>query len=78
MTINDQIKDEKFQYNINREVAKISALSSGKLHKYEYLTGEDICDLLREKGPTAVKRRFKTQLTAFALYMLCNIFTSTS
>ena len=42
MTINDQIKDEKLQYNINREAAKISALSSGKLHKYEYLTGEDI------------------------------------
>ena len=42
MTINDQIKDEKLQYNINRETAKISALSSGKLHKYEYLTGEDI------------------------------------
>ena len=42
MTINDQIKDEKLQYDINREVAKISALSSGKLHKYEYFTGEDI------------------------------------
>ena len=42
MNINDQIKDEKLQYNINREAAKISALSSGKLHKYEYLTGEDI------------------------------------
>ena len=42
MTINDQIKDEKLRYNINREAAKISALSSGKLHKYEYLTGEDI------------------------------------
>ena len=42
MTINDQIKDEKSQYNINREAAKISALLSGKLHKYEYLTGEDI------------------------------------
>ena len=42
MTINDQIKDEKLQYNINREAAKISALSSGKLHKYEYLTGEYI------------------------------------
>ena len=42
MTINDQIKDEKLQYNINREAAKISALSSRKLHKYEYLTGEDI------------------------------------
>ena len=32
----------KLEYNINREAAKISALSSGKLHKYEYLTGEDI------------------------------------
>ena len=42
MTINDQIKDEKLQYDINREAAKMSALSSGKLHKYEYLTGEDI------------------------------------
>ena len=42
MTINDQTKDEKLQYDINREAAKISALSSGKIHKYEYLTGEDI------------------------------------
>ena len=42
MTIDDQIRDEKLRYNINREVAKISALSSGKIHKHEYLTGEDI------------------------------------
>ena len=42
MTINDQIRDEKIQYDINREAAKISALSSGKIHKYEYLTGEDL------------------------------------
>ena len=42
MTINDQIRDEKLQYDINREAAKISALSSGKIHKYEYFTGEDI------------------------------------
>ena len=42
MTIKDQIKDEKLQYDINREAAKISALSSGKLDKYEYLTGEEI------------------------------------
>ena len=42
MTINHQIKDEKLQYDINREAAKISVLSSGKLHKYEYLTGEDM------------------------------------
>ena len=42
MTTNDQIRDEKLQYNINRATAKISALSSGKMHKYEYLTGADI------------------------------------
>ena len=42
MTTEDQVKDEKLQYDINREAAKISALSSGKIDKYEYLTGEDI------------------------------------
>ena len=42
MTIEDKIKDEKLQYYINKEAAKISALSSGKLDKYEYLTGEEI------------------------------------
>ena len=42
MTINDQMRDEKLQYDINREATKISALSSGKIHKYEYLAGEDI------------------------------------
>ena len=42
MTIEDQIRDEKLQYDINREAAKISTLSSGKIDKYEYLTGEEI------------------------------------
>ena len=42
MTIEDQIKHEKLQYDINREAAKISALSSGEIDKYEYLTGEEI------------------------------------
>ena len=42
MTMEDQIKDEKLQYDINREAAKISALSSGKIEKYEYLTSEEI------------------------------------
>ena len=37
-----EIRVEKLQYDINREAAKISALSSGKIHKYESLTGEDI------------------------------------
>ena len=42
MTINNQIRDEKLRYDVNREATKISALSSGKIRKYEYLTGEDI------------------------------------
>ena len=37
MTIDYQIRNEKLQYDLNREAAKISALSSGKIHKYEYL-----------------------------------------
>ena len=42
MTLEDQIRDKKLQYDINREVAEISALSSGKTGRYEYLTGEEI------------------------------------
>ena len=42
MTIDDKIRDEKLQYDINREAAKISALSSGKIDKYEYLIWEEI------------------------------------
>ena len=42
MAIDDQIRDEKLRYDINREAAKISVLSAGKIDKYEYLTGEKI------------------------------------
>ena len=42
MTIDDQIGDEKLQYDINREAAKISVLSSGKINKYEYLKVEEM------------------------------------
>ena len=41
MTTDDKIRDEKLQYNINREAKKISALSSEKIDKYEYLTGKE-------------------------------------
>ena len=41
MAIDDKIRNEKLQYDINREAAKISALSSGRFDKYEYLTGEE-------------------------------------
>ena len=42
MKIDDKIRDEKPQYDISREAAKTSALSSGIIDKYEYLTGEEI------------------------------------
>ena len=42
MTTDDKIKDEKRKYDFNREAANISALSSGKTDKYEFLTGEEI------------------------------------
>ena len=49
MTIDDKIRDEKLQYDINREAAKISALSSGKIDKYEYLTIEEILPSLQSR-----------------------------
>ena len=42
MTIEDKIRDEKLQYDINKEASKILALSSSKIDKYEYLTGKEI------------------------------------
>ena len=49
MTIEDQIRDKKLQYDINTEAAKISALSSGKIDEYEYLTGEEILPSNRQQ-----------------------------
>ena len=40
--LNDKIKANKAQYDVDRKTAKISALSRGELEKYEYLTGEDL------------------------------------
>ena len=42
MAIDDKIRYEKLQNYINREVAKISVLPSGKIDKYEYLIGEEM------------------------------------
>ena len=42
MKINDEIRDEKLPYDINSEAEKRSAVSSGKIDKYEFLTGEEI------------------------------------
>ena len=48
MTIDDKFKDEILKYGINREAAK-RALSSGKVYRYEFLTGEELlpCDQSR-------------------------------
>ena len=42
MTIDNKNRVEKLQYDINREAAKLSTLSLGKIDKYEFLTGEEI------------------------------------
>ena len=42
VTIDDKVREENLQYNINREAAKRSALSSRKNDKYDFLTGEEI------------------------------------
>ena len=49
MATDEKIRDEEIQYDINREATKISALSSGKIDRYEYLTGGEILasDLIR-------------------------------
>ena len=47
MTIDGNIKDAKIQYDIDREVAKISPLCSGKIEKCEYLTDEEYCNLIK-------------------------------
>ena len=42
MAIDDEVRDEKLQYDINREAANLSTLLSGKLDKYENLSGEEV------------------------------------
>ena len=65
MTIEDQIRDEKLQYDINREAAEISALSSGKIDKYEYLTGEEILPSNQQQITEAGKCTYSSLGKAF-------------
>ena len=41
METDEKVRDENIQYGINREAVEIAALSSGKIDKYPYLTGEE-------------------------------------
>ena len=65
MTINDQIRDKKLQYIINKEAAKISALSSDKFRKYEYLTAKEILPSNQQQIIEQAKFTYSPLRTAF-------------
>ena len=65
MTIEDWIRDEKLQYDINREAAKISTLSSGKIDKYEYLTGKEILSYTQQQIIKQAKLTYSPLVKAF-------------
>ena len=68
MAINDEISDEKLQYDINTKATEISALLSGKIDKYEYLTGNEILSFNQQQiieqtkfTYTSLKKQLKTK-----------------
>ena len=64
MTIDDKIIGEKLQYDIKRDAAKLSALTSGKIYKYDYLTGEECQSRIIEQGKfaySALEKAFEKQ-----------------
>ena len=65
MTLNNQVRDEKLQYDIDREAAKIPALSSVEIHKYEYLTGEDILPSSQQQITEQAKFTYSASGKAF-------------
>ena len=65
MTIDDKNRDEKLQYDINRKIANISALSSGKIDKYEYLTGKETLPSDQERVIYQVKFSYSPLEKAF-------------
>ena len=65
MTIDDKSKDEKLQYDINRQAGKITALSPGRIDKYEYLTGEEILPSDQSKIIEQAKFTYSPLVKAF-------------
>ena len=65
MAIGDKIRDEKLQYDINRVAAKIYALLSGKINKYEYLAAQEI--LPRQQQQIIEESKFTYSLLRKAL-----------
>ena len=65
MTFDDKIKDEKLQHDVRREAAKILTLSSGKIDKYEYLTGEEILSFNQKQIKEQAKLTYSPLEKAF-------------
>ena len=65
MIIDDKIRDEKLQYDINRKAAKISASSSGKIDKYGYLTGEEVLSYNQRQVIEQAKFTYSPLVKAF-------------
>ena len=65
MIINDQMRDEKFQYDINRKAAEVSALSSGKIGKHEYLIGNEILPSNQQQTTEQAKPTYSPLEKAF-------------
>ena len=65
MSIDDNIRDEKLQYDINIEVAIISASTFGKIDKFEYLTGEEILSSCQSRIIEQAKCTFSSLSKAF-------------
>ena len=65
MTIDDPIRDKKLEYDINREAAEISALSTDKIDKYEHLTGKEILPSNQQKITEQAKFTYSPLRKAF-------------
>ena len=61
-TINKKIEQNKAQYDLDRQTAKISALSSGNVSKYEFSTGEDVLPEKELLEKAATIKRFQYSL----------------
>ena len=73
MTIDDKIRNDKLQYDINRKAAKISALLSGKIDKYEYVTGEETLPSNQRQIIGQAKFAYSPCISPFAYSMIIEV-----
>ena len=65
MTINDEIRDEELKYGINKKAAGKTALSSGKIDKYDYLTGKEVLPSNQQEMLEQAKFSYSTLWKSF-------------